>query len=143
MVQLKKQEQFIENLGRVVVYGRPIVEKDHDNDVITSAHYESASVCEVLDVLDIFKDRIITDKYVLPLADAVIHTSSEGTVYSYNCTLPYLEEVAHLAEVEQNIIISQAFAYHGRMQPKPPQTPIMVYVMLAILAILAIIGMFK
>lgn len=141
MVQLKKEEQR-ENLGRVVVYGRPIIEKDNDNDMITSASYETASVCEVLDVLDMFKDRIVTSKYVLPIEDAVIHTSSEGTVYSYNCTLPYLKEVAHLAEVEQNIIISQAFAYHGRMQPKQ-QTPLMVYVMFAILGILAMIGMFK
>src|SRR5690606_22661297 len=28
-----------ENLGRVVVYGRPIIEKDHDNDKITQATY--------------------------------------------------------------------------------------------------------
>lgn len=142
MVQLKrKEDKDIENLGRVVVFGTPHIDKDHDNDEIVSAHYTSASVCEVLTVQDIFKDRIVTNKYVLPLADAMIHTSSEGTIYAYNCTLPYLQEVAHLAEVEQNIIMSQAFAYSGRVQPV--KTPMFMFVLVGIISIFALIGMFK
>lgn len=141
MEKIKKNEP-VENKGRVVVYGVPSVEKDHDNNEIIKADYNQVGICEILDVQDIFKDRIVTSKYVLPLKDATIHTSSEGTIYSYNCKLPYLQEVAHLAEVEQNIIISQAFAYSGRVQPKN-QTPLIMYIMIAILGLIAIIGMFK
>lgn len=137
-----KKEEHKANLGRVIVYGVPHVAKDYEEDMIKSAEYESATICEILEVREIFKDRIVTDKYVLPISDAVIHTSSEGTVYSYNCTLPYLAEVAHLAEVEQNIIISQAFAYQGRSQPKQ-QTPIILYILVGFMGLLAIIGMFK
>lgn len=137
-----KREEKSENLGRVVVYGTPMIEKDIDENKIIKAEYMQTPICEILDVQDIFKDRVVTSKYVLPIEDAIIHTSSEGTVYSYNCTLPYLKEVAHLAEVEQNIIISQAFAYQGRTQPQN-KTPMIMYVLIAFLGILAIIGMFK
>lgn len=135
-----KREEKI-NHGRVVIYGLPDYEYDKDNEEWTAHPFIQTGSCEVLDIQDIFKDRIVTSRYVLPLSDAAVSTSSEGTVYTYNCTAPYLRETAHLSEVETNIIMGQAFAYVGRTQPV--KTPLMMIVLVGILGLLAVIGMIK
>lgn len=140
---LGRREEIIVSLGRVIVYGNPNYKYDGSTKEWTiDREGDKSTVCEVLDVQEVQKDRIVTSKYVLPLADASVSTNADGLVYSYNCSLPYLTETAHLAEVEQNIIMQQAFAYAGRTQP-PPKTSLGIILLIGVLALLALIGMFK
>lgn len=139
---MAKQTEVI-NLGRVVVYGNPAYEYDQDQGNWSRTEGgEDMMTVDILDVQEIYKDRIITSKYVLPLSDAVRSTSNDGVVYSYHASLPYLTETAHLAEVEKNTIISQAFLYQGRNTPTNKTSPL-VLILVAVLGLLAIIGMFK
>lgn len=130
-----------------VSFGKAIIYNDH-NYVFDPERREwvrteenKGQTVEILDVERIEKDRIVAGRYVLPLSDATIHNSDDGLVYSYNCSLPYLAEAAHLAEVERNIIVGQAFNYAGRTQPG--KSNVMTYVLIGVLALLAVIGMFK
>lgn len=129
-------------LGRVIVYGNPNYKYNGDTREWTRDEDDKTTTCEVLDVQEVQRDRVITYKYVLPLSDASISASEDGLIYSYNSSLPYLTETAHMAEIEKNIIMQQAFAYSGRTQP-PTKTPMFVIVLVGVLVLLAIIGMFK
>lgn len=101
--------------------------------------------CEVLEVGEVAEDRVIARNrgYVLPLQDAQIFNSPDGMVYAYNMNLPYLSETKHLAEVEKNIIVGQAFLYAGRNSFQSGKTSSFMWVVLAFFFILAMIGMFK
>lgn len=129
------------NFGRVVIYGNPNYKYDRETEEWSKQDDDRNTVCEVLDITSIGQDRIVTSKYVLPLSDAAISNSEEGLVYSFNCSLPYLTETAHLAEVEQNIIVQQAFLYAGRTQPV--KTNMMMVMIICFMGLLAVIGMFK
>jgi len=101
-----------ENLGRVVLIRSHLAEKPEE--FIQGGD----DVFEILPVTDVRQDFIVaSDKYVLPTADARILNSSSGLVYAYNVSLPYLQEIAHLAQVEKNIVIGQAYLYQGRNMP--------------------------
>lgn len=97
-------------------------------------------VVDILPVKEIHSDRIVTDKYTLPLADATVLNSDDGLVYAYNVSLPYLAEISHLAEVEKNIVIGQAYLYQGRNAPngKPSVFQWALVLMIFVLAALAI-----
>lgn len=85
--------------------------------VIIFAHDESQKFyADTQFVLAIENGRIITDNadLVLPLDDAKPFSTKDGILYAYNVSLDYLKEVQHLAEVEKNIIVQQAFLYPGR-----------------------------
>lgn len=97
-------KQQTKNLGRVIVF------RDYENNEGMAGQ----NVVEVYHVDDVYKDRISTGKFTLPIADATVLNSSEGLVYCYNVNLPYLQEASHLAEVEKNIVIGQAYLYQGR-----------------------------
>lgn len=130
-----------EALGRVIVYGNPNYKYSEDEGWTKAPDFsDDRTLCEVFDIEDFVKDRIVTRKYVLPISDAVVSNSEEGLVYSYNAALPYLTETAHLAEVEKNMIIGQAFLYPNRNVPanKPSM---MVWVLMGVMCLLAIIGM--
>lgn len=136
-----KKEQIV-SLGRVIIFGNPNYHySEDDKEYIPSNDNDKSSTCEVLDIQDIERNRIITSKYVLPIADASILTSDEGLIYSYNCSLPYIQETAHLAEVERNTIMQQAFLYAGRTTANKPSG--ILWVLIGLLGLLAIIGMFK
>lgn len=129
-------------LGTVIIYGNPNYRHDPGQGAwVPENDGDKTPKVEILDIQDIDRDYIKTSKYVLPVADATVCTSDSGLVYSYNCGLPYLEETAHLAEVEKNMIVSQAFLYAGRTQPG--KTNLMMIVLVALLGLLAVIGMFK
>lgn len=139
----RKTEQQVSYLGKVIVYGNPNYHYDKDQeDFVPTNENDKTPVCEILDVEEVTNDRVITGKYVFPIADASICTSDEGLIYSYNCSLPYLKETAHLAEVEKNTIMQQAFLYAGRVtqQNKPG---LMMWMLVGLLGLMAIIGMFK
>jgi hypothetical protein len=130
-------------LGRVIVYGNPHYKHREENGWDKAPDFnEDPGLCEIFDIEEFVKDRIITSKYVLPLNDAVVSNSDQGLIYSYNVSLPYITETAHLAEVEKNIIVGQAFLYPGRSAPanKPSM---MIWVLVGFMMILALVGMFK
>jgi|SRR5690625_2228056 len=96
--------------------------------------------CHVSDVLEVTDGRIITTdrRFVLPLSDASIYTSASGLVYAYNVNLPYLQEIEHLADVEENIIVSQAFDYAGRT-PKATGTSGFAWAVTIMLGVIVLI----
>lgn len=89
---------------------------------------------------DITPTTIRTSSFVLPISDAKIFNSQDGAVYAYNVSMPYLEEIKHLAEVEKNIVIGQAFLYQGRNLPtgKPNAFQWVMMIGIILLAALAI-----
>lgn len=100
-MELFKQKQQNKPLDRVIVF----------------AHDDSQKFyAETQFVLAIENGRIITENadLVLPLDDAKPFNTKDGILYAFNVSLDYLKEVQHLAEVEKNIIIQQAFLYPGR-----------------------------
>lgn len=130
-------------LGTVIIYGNPNYRHDPEKGAWVPEHNgDKTPTVEILDIQNIEKDYIRTSRYVLPLADATVCTSADGLVYSYNCGLPYLEETAHLAEVERNMIVSQAFLYQGRAAANGKPSILMI-ALVALLGLLAVIGMFK
>ncbi|WP_336791149.1 hypothetical protein [Paenibacillus sp. MMO-177] len=140
---IRRNDEIRTYFGKAVVYGDPnYTYHGESKEWIRDLSAEKANHCEILDITEVQKDRIITSKYVLPIADATISTSSDGLVYSFHCSLPYLHETAHLADVEINTIMEQAFAYTGRTQP-PPKTPLMLVGLVGLLGLLALVGMFK
>lgn len=99
------------NLGRVLIF-RGLDAKPIDAEF----NPDERDVCEILDVTDDNGDTIRAGFYLLPKADAKLLKSDDGLVYAYNVGADYLAETAHLAKVEENIIVSQAFLYQGRNQ---------------------------
>lgn len=100
------------NLGRVIMF------RDYKAKSPEEVEEGSTDVCEVLEVTDDEGDYIKAGYYLLPKSDATVLHSEDGLVYAYNVSLPYQKEVSHLAKVEENIIIGQAFLYPGRNIPK-------------------------
>lgn len=100
------------NLGRVVLF------RGYEDTKAEDLKAQGNDVVEIMDVSDDQGEYIRADHYVLPKSDATVLNSDQGLVYVYNVSLPYLEEVAHLAKVEENIIVGQAFLYQGRNVPK-------------------------
>lgn len=137
-----KQKEQVISLGRVIIFGNPNYQySEQEKEFVPTNENDKSSMCEVLDIQEIERNRVITSKYVLPLADASISTSDEGLIYSYNCSLPYLQETAHLAEVEKNTIMQQAFLYAGRTAPV--KTSGLMWALVGILGLMSIIGMIK
>lgn len=138
---ISRKEQVV-SIGRVIIIGNPNYQyNDAAKEYVPTNEDDKTSSCEILDIQEIERNRIITSKYVLPLADASILTSDEGLIYSFNCSLPYLQETSHLAEVEKNTIMQQAFLYAGRTAPI--KTSGLMWVLVGILGLMSIIGMFK
>lgn len=139
---MAKQQPEVSQWGRVIIFGNPNYTFDSEQQAyIAEMPGDKSPMVEVLDVQRIEKDRIITSKYVLPIADASSCTSDDGMVYCYNCSLPYIQETAHLAEVEKNTIVQQAFLYAGRTAPV--RTSGLVWVLVGFLGLLALVGMFN
>lgn len=138
---MAKKEQVNNNLGRVIIFGDINYSYDHENEVWTRTDGGSR-VCEVLSVEKVLTNRIVTEKYVLPLSDAQIFNSDNGLTYTYNASLPYLKETAHLLEVENNIVIGEAYLYQGKniSNGKPNA---LTWVLILALVILSLVGMFK
>jgi hypothetical protein len=127
---------------KVIIFGNPNYWYDQDNKVWELVGNDKTPTCEIYDVEDIKADRILTYRHTLPLADANIVSGSEGMYYCYNASLPYLTETAHLAEVEKNIIIGQAYLYKGRTAA-PKNANLMMFVVMGAMFLLAMVGMFK
>jgi hypothetical protein len=138
---MAKKEENRPNLGQVVLFGNYNYSYDHDKEEWNKHDDPNPynRICEVLDVQDVFKDRVVTEKYVLPIADAEIHNGPTGAVYCYNASLPYLAETSHLAEVEKNIVIGQAYLYQGKNIRNGAPSP-MQWVMLLAIIIFALVG---
>lgn len=130
------------SLGKVIIFGNPNYHYDKDaGQFVPTNENDKSSVCSILDVQEVTQDKIVTSHYVLPMSDASISTSDDGLIYSFNCSLPYLRETAHLAEVEKNIVMNQAFNYPGRTPQQ--KTGGVMWLLIGLLGLLAIIGMFK
>lgn len=129
-------------LGQVIIFGNPNYRHNPDLQAWTPENEgDKTPTVEIADIQEIDREYIRTTRHVLPIADATVYTSDYGLVYAYNCSLPYLTEIGHLAEVERNMIVHQAFLYQGRTAPAKP--PIMMILLVGLLGLLAVIGMFK
>ncbi len=52
----------------------------------------------------------LNDNRVLPLQDAKLYAMTDGsTIYAYNVSLKYLEEISNLSQVEENVAIKNMF----------------------------------
>lgn len=126
-MELFKQKQQNKPLDRVIIFA-------HDESQKFYADYQQ--------VLAIENGRIITDNadLVLPLDDAKPFSTKDGILYAFNVSLDYLKEVQHLAEVEKNIIIQQAFLYPGRHldAQKSNMTNLIVIGALALITIISL-----
>lgn len=124
----------VNKLGRVVLF------KDWSSQSEGEVKPGGNDVFELLPIHEIHNDSIYCGKYVLPISDATILNSQEGLVYAYNVSLPYLKEISHLAEVEKNIVIGQAYLYQGRNVPtgKPSLFQWALVIFIFLLAIVAI-----
>lgn len=99
-------------------------------------------VAEIMDIDEIKEGRIITSGKVIPATDAVIYNGDEGLIYVIGANLEYIKEIEHLAEVEKNIIVEQAFLYPGRNMPGNKPNPF-VWVVTGLFFLLAVVGMFN
>lgn len=128
-------KEIKENLGRVVLF------RSHDAKTSQDLGDGGADIFEIQNVQEIRQDTIVAEKYVLPLQDAKILNSEQGLVYCYHVSLPYLTEIAHLAEVEKNIVIGQAYLYKGHNVPngKPNAFQWALMIGITILGLVAIL----
>lgn len=125
------------NLGRVVLFRGFRANKMEDIEA------GDQDMVEILEVDDVQTDYIQADRYVLPIEDATVLNSEDGLVYCYNVSLPYLQEIKHLAEVERNIVVGQAFMYPGRNMPNAAKGNFMSYVLIFAVILIAAFGIFK
>lgn len=135
----KQQKQ---QLGRAILFGQLNYSYDDKKGWIEDSVRKDNRTCEVVSIDEVHNDRIMAGNYVLPLSDATIYNSPSGLTYAYNVSLPYLKEIAHLAEVEKNIVIGQAYLYQGKNIPSGKPSAFMWF-MVIMIAMLAIIGMLK
>lgn len=124
------------NLGRALIFRGYNVRKSED------IKPGETDVVEILPISDITATHIVADHYVLPVEDATVLHSEDGLVYVYNASLPYLKETAHLAEVEKNIIMGQAFHYPGRNMPKTGPN-LFQWVLVAMIFLIAAMAIFN
>lgn len=129
---------------RVILFGDISYTYDNEKEIWNKVEGDHPHLVEILEVKEVLKDRITTEKfeYVFPLAEAKRFTSAQGTVYAYNVSLPYLNELRHLASVEQNIIMGQALLYEGKNNPIG-KTPAVQWVMLAGLIVICLAAVFS
>jgi hypothetical protein len=127
-MEIIKSKQTYQPLDRVIIFAHDQSEKFY---------------CETYYALDVRNGRIIceNEELVLPLEDARVFNTKEGLMYAFNMSLEYLKEIQHLAQVEKNIIIEQAFLYPGRGSKDESKSNMMQYVIIGSLSLLAIIGM--
>lgn len=133
------------DLGRAIIFGDLNYSYDEKGQTwsMTEGQKEGQNrMCEILTVREVKPDRILTDKFVLPISDAEIYNSPYGLTYCYNAALPYVKEVAHLAEVEENIVIGQAYLYAGKNIPTGKPN-LLTWVLILFLGLLAVMGMTK
>ena len=135
-----KRNDDREYLGKIVVFGD--VEYQHDKENFTDKKITQKPIFEMLEIEDIHNDRLITNKQVFPLSDATILNDSEGLVYAFNMSLEYLQETKHLAEVEKNMIIGQAYLYAGKNLLDNNKTSGFQWFLSGALALIAVIAIF-
>lgn len=130
----KKQEEVSIDLGRVVLF------RDYKAQTAEEVTAGGQGFVEILEVDDVKPEYIRAGRYVLPVTDATITNSDDGIVYAYNVSLAYLQEIAHLGEVEQNIVVGQAFVYPGRVNPggKSNILPILMFAAMFLISSFAI-----
>ena len=127
-MELFKNKQPYKPLDRVIIFAN-----DQSEKFYASLHY----------VVEIDNGRIITENsdLVLPFEDAKAFNTNEGVLYAFNCSLDYLKESQNLAEVEKNIIISQAFLYPGRSRDEQ-KSSLTNLVIIGALSLITIISLF-
>lgn len=132
---MAKKETVELNLGQVVIL------RNDESRKVEDIGQGNNNYVEILPVTDIKPGEYIkAEHYVLPINDATKMNSDNGLVYLYNVSLPYLQEAAHLAEVEKNIVFGSAFMYPGRNmnQGKPNLFQWMLVVAIFLLGAFAI-----
>lgn len=125
-----------QNLGRVVLFRNFLAKKE------TDLQPGDRDMIDILDVDGVGNDFIRAGSYVLPTGDATVVNSDEGLVYVYNVSLPYLSEIQHLAQVEKNIVIGQAYLYQGRNVPNG-KVPTILWFVIALIFVMGIVAIIR
>lgn len=96
------------------------------------------TLCKILDVQKEDEGNLHCGELIVPVADAsMVKISEQGRVFFYNCSIPYINEIYHLAEVEKNLVINKALVVRGDQDEKRGPGLFMYFIVAAL--ILAII----
>lgn len=125
------------NYGRAVIFRDVQALKAEDLKTMKGNDF-----IEIMQISEVTQEYLVADHYVLPIADALKINSDDGLVYVYNASLPYLQETAHLAEVEKNIVFNGAFMYPGRNMNKG-QPSIFQWALVVMIFLVATFAIFK
>lgn len=91
-------------------------EKTVDRVVIVS---DDDTLCRILNVQREDEGNLYCGSLIVPIADAsLVKISDLGRVFFYNCSIPYINEIQHLAEVEKNLVINKALVFKGEVEEK-------------------------
>lgn len=104
---------------------------------------DDSELCEILEVREQIGNDLYCGEHILPIDDAsLVKIGMEGRVYFYNCSLPYINEIQHLAEVEKNLVINKALVFAGEINEKKSVSFFwyFVAVMLSIILIFAVLN---
>lgn len=76
----------------------------------------------------------VDQSVVVPVADAsMVKIGSEGRVFFYNCSLPYINEIYHLAEVEKNLVLNKALVFKYEQDEKKGPGLFMYFIIAALI----------
>jgi hypothetical protein len=99
---------------------------------------EEDDLCKIIEVDEEHSGNLYCEEHILPLNDAsLVKISEKGRVFFYNCSLPYINEIQHLAQVEQNLVINKALIFKGEENDK--NGPGMFTYLLVVLAFIALV----
>lgn len=97
-----------------------------------------------IQVLDIEKregGNLYCDGLIVPAADASdVRISEDGRVYLYNCSLGYINEIQHLAQVEENIVLNKALHFRGDEDVFKKKTSFFQWVVTFMIFIVVLVG---
>ena len=109
--------------------------KQTTRDRVILVSDQDQSVCEILDVKEEFGGDLHCDGYILPVSDAgMVKVSEKGRVFFFNGSIPYINEVRHLAEVEANIVVNKALTFKGDVNEQKGPGFFMYFIIAALVA---------
>jgi len=91
-------------------------EKTIDRVVLVS---DDDTLCRIVNVEKEEDGNLYCGDMILPVQDAsLVKISDLGRVFFYNCSIAYINEIYHLAEVEKNLVIKKALVFKGETEEK-------------------------
>ena len=70
---------------------------------------------DTLPVLYYDSEEVVTKHQVFPRSDATVKFDPNGgTVFLFDCSLPYLQETEHLKRVEESLVVRNIFEFQNQ-----------------------------